>query len=128
MAAILAACSRETPAPPPQPAANAAVPHDGARLIRRLESDVNTLNFLLHTSDYERYVLDYLSDPIIGLDRVMKPIPATATSWEVSPDGRTFTFHLDPKSAFSDGTPVTASDFVFTLHKLLDEQSPQFAT
>ena len=100
MAAILAACSGETSAPPSRPPA--AVPHDGGRLIRRLESDVNTLNFLLHTTDYERYVLDYLYDPIIGLDREMKPIPATATSWEVSPDGRTFTFHLDPKSTFSD--------------------------
>lgn len=126
MAAILAACSRETPAPSaPHPA---SAPHDGGRLVRRLESDVNTLNYVLNTTDYERYVLDYLYDPIIGLDRDMKPVPATATSWEISPDGRTFTFHLDPKSTFSDGTPVTASDFLFTLRKILDEQSPQFAT
>jgi peptide/nickel transport system substrate-binding protein len=112
----------------PAPRAAASAPRDGGRLIRRLESDVNTLNFLLHTTDYERYVLDYLYDPIVGVDPDVQPVPAAAKSWEVSPDGKTYTFHLDPAGTFSDGTRVTARDLVFTLEKLLDEQSQQFAT
>lgn len=115
-------------APSAVPAAASAGPRDGGRLTRRLEADVNTLNFLLHTSDYERYILDYLYDPILTVDANVQPAPGAAKSWEVSPDGKTYTFHLDPNATFSDGTRVTAKDLVFTLNKLLDEQSQQFAT
>ena len=50
--------------------------------------------------------------------------PDLAESWEISPDGKTYTFHLrDAK--FSDGTPVKASDVVFSLKRVRDEeQSP----
>jgi oligopeptide transport system substrate-binding protein len=46
------------------------------------------------------------------------PSPGMAASWETSPDGLTWTFHLrDAK--WSDGTPVTADDFVFGLRRVL---------
>src|SRR5690606_35142708 len=38
--------------------------------------------------------------------------PATAERWEVSDDGRTYTFHLRADAKWSDGTAVTAGDFV----------------
>jgi peptide/nickel transport system substrate-binding protein len=44
-----------------------------------------------------------------------KPVPDLARSYTVSPDGRTYTFTLDPKAKFSDGTPVTSADVVFSL-------------
>jgi peptide/nickel transport system substrate-binding protein len=40
--------------------------------------------------------------------------PDLATSWDISKDGLTYTFHLR-KAQFSDGSPVTASDVVFSL-------------
>lgn len=124
---VVFACSGGGERPAPR-TTSAAAPQDGGRLVRRLEADVNTLNFLLHTTDHERYVLDYLYDPIVGVDANIQPVPAAAKSWDVSPDGKTYTFHLDPHGTFSDGTRVTARDLVFTLNKLLDEQSQQFAT
>ena len=46
------------------------------------------------------------------------PMPGMATSWETSPDGLVWTFHLrDAK--WSDGRPVTAADFVFGLRRVL---------
>ncbi len=37
-------------------------------------------------------------------------IPALATSWEISTDGLTYTFHLRPGVMFHDGTTMTAND------------------
>lgn len=51
--------------------------------------------------------------------RTSKGIPAMAKSWETSKDGLTVTFHLrDAK--WSDGTPVTAQDFVYGWLRTLD--------
>ncbi len=102
-------------------------PHDGGTLVRRLEADAGTLNYALQTTDYERQLLDYIYDPLVALDANLQPIPATAAKWEVSPDGLTYTFHLDPRSTFSDGTKVKASDVIFTIMKIVDTPSPQFA-
>lgn len=40
-----------------------------------------------------------------------------ATSWDVSPDGRTFTFHLTQDSVFASGNPLTAADAEFSLQR-----------
>ncbi len=39
------------------------------------------------------------------------PVPGAAESWDVSPDGRTWTFHLRPDARWSDGSQVTSGDF-----------------
>ncbi len=87
---------------------------DGGTLVRRLENDINTLNYILQTTQYERWVLSCLYDPLIDLDANLQPVPGTAARWEVSPDHLIYTLHLDRRSTFSDGTPVLASDVVFT--------------
>ncbi|MFI5034968.1 MAG: ABC transporter substrate-binding protein [Acidimicrobiales bacterium] len=42
-------------------------------------------------------------------------VPAVASSWTVSSDGLTYLFHLRPGIKFSNGSPVTAADVVFSL-------------
>lgn len=44
-----------------------------------------------------------------------------AKSWDVSQDGKTYTFHLQPGVKFSNGDPLTSKDFVFELERLLDK-------
>ncbi len=46
--------------------------------------------------------------------------PDAATSWDVSADGKTYTFHLRPNLKFSDGAPITAADFAYSLDRALD--------
>jgi peptide/nickel transport system substrate-binding protein len=49
-------------------------------------------------------------------------VPDLAESWEIAPDGLTYTFKLrDAK--FSDGTPVKASDVAFSLSRVRDEEA-----
>ncbi len=43
--------------------------------------------------------------------------PGLARSWDISDDGLTYTFHLQPGVTFHDGTPMTAADVVFTLDR-----------
>lgn len=52
--------------------------------------------------------------------KTMEPIPALATSWDVSPDGKTYTFHLRPEAKWSDGSALTANDFVYSWRRAVD--------
>ncbi len=53
--------------------------------------------------------------------------PMLATSWDVSPDGLQYTFHLRQGVKFSDGHPFTSADVVFTYNRMESkaEASPQ---
>jgi oligopeptide transport system substrate-binding protein len=45
-------------------------------------------------------------------------LPGVAERWDVSPDGKTYTFHLRPDARWSDGSPVTADDFAFAFRRV----------
>lgn len=47
--------------------------------------------------------------------------PDLAESWDISPDGRVYTFHLRPGLKFSDGSELRASDVRFSLTRLVTE-------
>ncbi|HEX7706520.1 MAG TPA: ABC transporter substrate-binding protein [Thermoanaerobaculia bacterium] len=98
-------------------------PQDGGTLVRRLEADVSSLNPILASSRYDRYVAQYLFTPLIHLDRNLTPVPGLAKAWKVSDDGLLFRFELDERATFSDGNPVRAADVLFTLQKIVDPGS-----
>jgi oligopeptide transport system substrate-binding protein len=65
------------------------------------------------------------ADMLVGLTQSGpdgRPVPGAALSWEASPDGKLWTFHLR-EAKWSDGAPVTAGDFVFALRRLLDPKT-----
>ena len=56
---------------------------------------------------------------LISWDRTgTKVIPGVAESWEMSDDGKTFTFHLRKGMKWSDGHPFTSADFQFTHYEI----------
>lgn len=64
---------------------------------------------------------DTLVDIFVGLatpDAAGVPIPGAAESWTVSEDGTVYTFKLRPDGAWSDGSPVTADDFVYSWRRV----------
>ena len=77
---------------------------------------------------WENYVV---GDMFIGLmteNPKAEAIPGVAQSWTISPDGKVYTFKLR-QSQWSDGTPLTASDFVFSLRRiLLPETAAEYAS
>ena len=70
-------------------------------------------------STMEANILGDLMVGLTTLDAAARPIPGMAERWETSPDGLTWIFHLR-KARWSDGTPVTAQDFLFAWQRLLD--------
>ncbi len=57
--------------------------------------------------------------------KTMEPIPGVAESWEISPDGSEYLFHLRNNAKFSNGDPITAKDFVYSFRRAL---SPELAS
>lgn len=47
-------------------------------------------------------------------------VPGAAAHWDVSRDGLTYTFYLDPAGRWSNGEPVTAEDFVWSWRRVVD--------
>ena len=49
----------------------------------------------------------------------LRPQPGMAERWEISPDGRTYTFYLRADARWSDGSPLTADDFRYSFRRFL---------
>lgn len=115
LGAVLAACGGSAPVRQPCPA---------GKICLELGNDAEPVSLDPHkiTGTWEDRVV---GDLFVGLtqgDPQGRPIPGMATSWETTPDGLTWTFHLrDAK--WSDGVPVTAGDFVFALRRLMDPKT-----
>ena len=73
-----------------------------------------SINMWLEYTSFSANVMGLMYEPLVGLHSVKdEPVGVVAESWEVSPDGKTFTFRLDPRARWSDGRLVTAGDFRF---------------
>lgn len=55
--------------------------------------------------------------------QTLRPRPAMAERWEISPDQLTYTFHLRKDAVWSDGTPLAAKDFVYSWTRVLDPKT-----
>jgi oligopeptide transport system substrate-binding protein len=86
--------------------------------------DPLTLDPLKTTTINEQHISNDLFTGLVQLDPKGDPVPGIATSWETSPDGLTWTFHLRD-SKWSDGVPLTSEDFLFSLRRLM---SPKLAS
>jgi len=60
----------------------------------------------------------YAYDPV-----TLQPKPADAVSVDVTPDKKTWTFHLRPEARWSNGDPVTAADFVYAWRREVDPKT-----
>ncbi|MGA2460307.1 MAG: ABC transporter substrate-binding protein [Candidatus Bathyarchaeia archaeon] len=74
----------------------------------------DTLNPFVTVLDESIYVLSLTYDTLGKYDQNMNIVPWLASSWDVSPDGSTWTFHLVKNATWSDGVPLTAADVKFT--------------
>jgi ABC-type oligopeptide transport system substrate-binding subunit/class 3 adenylate cyclase len=65
-------------------------------------------------------VIEQLFSGLVDLSPEMDVVPDVARSWEVLEDGRTYIFRLRDDMQWSDGTPVTATDFEYAWKRVLD--------
>jgi peptide/nickel transport system substrate-binding protein len=57
--------------------------------------------------------ISFMYDTLVNVDPAFNIVPWLASSWDISKDGLTYTFHLRKGIKWSDGTPLTADDQVF---------------
>ncbi|MFN8491213.1 MAG: ABC transporter substrate-binding protein [Caldilineaceae bacterium] len=100
----------------------------GGMLVQAVTEDADTLNPLLTTNPTSQAVVRQLFPTLLNIDAQTGLITNTALAerWDVSDDGRIYTFHLRSSAQWSDGEPVTAQDVKFTYTALLSPtvQSP----
>lgn len=72
------------------------------------------------TGQLEGRICLALFEGLTTRDASGKVIPGMAESWDISPDGITYTFHLRPGIKWSDGRPLTAPDFVNSWERTLN--------
>ncbi|OHA84560.1 MAG: hypothetical protein A2408_01310 [Candidatus Yonathbacteria bacterium RIFOXYC1_FULL_52_10] len=93
------------------------VPHRGGTLTEGVVGAPKFINPLLATSDADRDLSALVYSGLMRKTNSGELIPDLAASYEMSPDGLSYTFILRPDVVFHDGEPVTANDVVFTIGK-----------
>ncbi|WP_304711855.1 peptide ABC transporter substrate-binding protein [Phenylobacterium sp.] len=115
------ACAPQAPARPDCPEGQVCI-------LMGNGSEPATLDPHKATGTWESRIL---SDAFMGLtqdDAAGGTVPGMAERWDVSEDGLVWTFHLR-EAVWSDGQPLTADDFVFSLQRILrPETASEYAS
>lgn len=100
-------------------AASSAGTDEGAVLNIMLETEVQSLDPQVATDGTSFEVMANFIDGLMQMDAEGAAVPAMAESYEISEDGKTYTFHLR-EAKWSNGESVTAQDFVFGWQRAVD--------
>lgn len=105
------------------------VPARGGSLTEGIIGSPRFVNPLLALTDADRDVTALTYAGLMGADGEGNLVPILAESYIVSEDGREYLFTLRTNAKFSNGTPVTADDVVFTVERAQDPslKSPELA-
>jgi peptide/nickel transport system substrate-binding protein len=119
-----------TTAPTAAPSAATSVPSaspsaavkTGGTLVVGIEGDINRTDSSLVDDLNSTYVLEQMMETLVTLQPGTgdKIIPSLAKSWDISPDGLTYTFHLQEGVKFHDGTDFNADAVKFNFDRWLN--------
>lgn len=94
-----------------------ALPLSAADLRIGIKSEPSSLDPQFHVLSTNMQVSFAMFDPLVMMDPQLKPQPALAESWNAVSD-TAWEFHLRKDAKFSDGSPLTAGDVVFTFDRI----------
>ena len=95
---------------------------DESKKILRITVGAETEDIDPHvvTGVPEHHIIASLSEGLVAEDPVdLHPVPGVAEKWDVSEDGKVYTFHFRENAKWSNGDPVTANDFVQSYKRIL---------
>lgn len=119
-APVLAALAARVPAVAAQEATPAAEVKMGGILKVGLQADPTALDPQTQSLTAIWRVVEHIYQGLTGIRPDLSIEPLLAESWEISEDGRTYTFTLREGITFHDGSPLTAGDVKFTYERLVD--------
>lgn len=111
--------------PPAEPMITnvASIGSYGGRFVFGETTSPKTFNSPMANETSSTDITGQLYTALVSFDNgTQETLPALAKSWEVSPDGVSWTFHLRKGAAFSDGHPITAEDVLFSFQVIYDEK------
>jgi oligopeptide transport system substrate-binding protein len=84
-------------------------------------TEIKSIDPAIVTGHPEGRVIQGLFEGVVGVHpKTLEPIPAIAEGWDISEDRLHYTFRIRKNARWSDGTPITAHDIVWSLRRLLD--------
>ncbi len=97
------------------------LPKDPTWLTTNLGNEPPTLNPIVSSDAYAGEIEAYIFESLIDRDRTtLEFIPKLATSWEISKDLLTYTFHLRTDVKWHDGSPFSADDVIYSFERIRD--------
>ena len=90
----------------------------GGTFIKAIENEPASLDYLFGKDFGALTVMTNIYNSLLRLDYDFQPHPELAESWEISPDGLTYTFQLRRDVRWHDGTDFTAQDVEFTFREM----------
>ena len=97
----------------------------GGQIVEGMVGRPQYLNPLLSSQNpVDTHLADLIFDGLVRYDSDGSAAPSLASGWEVSEDGKTFSFELQEDARWHDGRPVTVADVAFTYGLLQDEAFP----
>ncbi len=102
------------PRPTTRPAEEGASPSGTLRLSGGTPPTLDPA--LVQDSTSAEYVV-HLFSGLVTLDQDLEVVPDLAARWDLSEDGRTYTFHLRPDATFQDGRALTAEDVAYSIER-----------
>jgi len=97
-------------------------PDDAGKMIVRIGNAAEPQDLDPHAVSglTEHEVISSLLEGLVTMEpRTLEPLPGQAESWDISADGRVYTFHLRDGLQWSNGDPVTAADFIGSWRRML---------
>ena len=96
----------------------------GGELILASPTEPKSFNPITSTEPGTGKFTQFMYEGLVHINGVtLKPEPGLAQSWEVGPDGLTWTFHIRKGVVWSDGAPFSAYDVEFTFNDLIYNDS-----
>ncbi|MCX7869783.1 MAG: peptide ABC transporter substrate-binding protein, partial [Terrimicrobiaceae bacterium] len=86
-------------------------------------AEPETLDPAIITGQPEGRIVNALFEGLCAFDKHGRAVPGVAERWDISPDGRTYTFHLRADARWSDGEPVTSRDFLGSWKRTLTPET-----
>lgn len=84
------------------------------------DTDILSMNSSTSTDGTSFSALTMCQSGLTQLDEKNVPVSDLAENWDVSDDGLEYTFHIRKDAKWSDGTALTANDFVYAWNRLID--------
>ena len=116
---VAAGCARS-----PDSTGLEATPATGGRIAVTYRSAPGSFNRYVEARIATELVSRLTQAPLVRLNRVTRePEPWLAESWQIAPDGKTWTLQLRRGVTFSDGAPFTSADVLFSFQAIYDAKN-----